>query len=109
MIKYVKHPVEDEISKDYIIKGNGICMDAYQARVSAMPFNRIWPGHQRPLDQTEIANVLSFEADASVELEVEAAWDFEEAIVRPRSKNVKIQKCGRICKFTIETCGQYTL
>ena len=109
MIKYVKHPVEDEISKDYIIKGNGICMDAYQVRVSAMPFNRIWPGHQRPLDQTEIASVLSFEADESVELEVEAAWDFEEAIVRPLSKNVKIQKCGRVCKFTIETCGQYTL
>ena len=109
MIKYVKHPIENEISKDYIIKGNGICMDAYQARVSAMPYNITWPGHQRTLDQTELASVLSFEADEKVELEVEAAWDFEEAIVRPLSKNVKVQRCGRTCKFVIEKCGQYTL
>ena len=97
MVKYVKHPIEDDISKDYIIKCNGICMDAYKARVSAMPYNITWPGHQRTLDQTEIASVLSFEADEKVELEVEVAWDFEEAIVRPLSKNVKVEKCGRTC------------
>lgn len=109
MIKYVKHPVGEEISKDYIIKCNGIVMDAYHVRVSAMPYNTVWPGRQRPLEQTELASVLNFEADEKVELEVEVAWDFEEAVVRPLSKNVKVKKCGRTCKFVIEKYGQYTL
>ena len=109
MINYVKHPVAEEISKDYIIKCNGIAMEPYHVRVSAMPYNTVWPGRQRPLDQTELASVVNFEADEKVELEVEVAWDFEEAVVRPLSKNITVEKCGRICKFTLETCGQYTL
>lgn len=109
MIRYTKHPIISEISKDYKIIANSIELNAYEARVSAMPYNTEWPGHQRPLDQTEIASVVSFESDGAVELEIEAAWDFEEAIVRPISKNVKVQKEGRTCKFTLPGCGQYTL
>ena len=109
MIRYVKHPVEEEISKDYIIKCNGIAMDAYFARVSAMPYNTVWPGKQRPLEQTELASVLNFETDEEIEFEVEVAWDFKEAVVRPLSKNVKVEVRGRVCKFTIKSCGQYTL
>ena len=109
MIRYVKHPITSEISKDYKITANGTQIDAYEVRVSAMPYNTGWPGYQRPLDQTEIASAISFESDTETALEVEVAWDFEEAVVRPLSKNVKVQKDGRICRFTLPSCGQYTL
>ena len=64
MIRYVKHPVEEEISKDYIIKCNGIAMDAYFARVSAMPYNTVWPGRQRPI-------VLKEGAEPSTRLQID--------------------------------------
>ena len=32
----------------------------YQARVSRLPVNQIWPGYQRPLNQTEIASFAYF-------------------------------------------------
>ena len=109
MIRRTKHPITSEISKDYKVKANGVMLEAYEVRVSAMPYNTGWPGCQRPLDQTEIASAISFESDTETALEVEVDWDFEEAVVRPLSKNVKVQKDGNNCRFTLPTCGQYTL
>ena len=37
----------------YRVRVNGIDAPTDAARVSAMPYNRRWPGHQRTLDQTE--------------------------------------------------------
>ena len=50
-------------NSDYEVQINGQPCAVRACRVSAMPFNRIWPGHQRPLDQTELASYISFESD----------------------------------------------
>ncbi len=109
MIKFTPIPSSEKISEDFKIKINGIKADPYTVRVSAMPFNCIWPGHQRTLDQTEEAAVISYGANEPAEFEVEATRDFEEAVIRPLSDNVKLQTQGRKITFTIDKPGQYVL
>ena len=46
--------------KDYRVKINGEEIALNSARVSAEPFNRYWPGHQRQIEQTELINFASF-------------------------------------------------
>lgn len=88
---------------------NGISADALAVRVSAMPFNRFWPGHQRPLDQTEMAAYVSYAADEPIEVRVKPRRSFSSAVVRPLSKGVHpIVRDGEIV-FTLEQAGQYTL
>ena len=52
----------------YDVKINGTTVKTNAARVSAYPFNRRWPGHQRQIEQTEIISFLSFETDGDVEI-----------------------------------------
>jgi len=59
MIVFSK-PVLDEICNRYAISVNGKQVDAITTRVSAMPFNRYWPGAQRPLEQTERTSYICF-------------------------------------------------
>lgn len=60
-------PVGPELglSTHFAVKVDGHPIPVHQARVSAVPFNRVWPGHQRPIDQTELASFVSFDADFS--------------------------------------------
>ena len=48
-------PLEEKLFEDYTLRVNGQAVPVYVCRVSAMPFNQVWPGYQRPLDQTELA------------------------------------------------------
>lgn len=109
MLTITHIPQEEPRSRDFEIRLNGEIAEAAVARVSAMPFNCIWPGHQRPLDQTEEAPFLSFAMDEPVQVELTAARDFEEVVVRPLSKNIQPEICGRTIRFTIEKPGQYTV
>ena len=72
MVKITHIPAGEQKGTDFQIKLDGIVAESYVARVSAMPFNRTWPGQQRPLEQTELASILSFTMDAPVCVELEA-------------------------------------
>lgn len=102
-------PIGEKTSNDFEIKLNGIPAKAYFTRVSAMPFNCIWPGHQRKVEQSEEASFLSFEMDAPVEVELTAARTFEEVVIRPLSDGIKPETCGKHIRFTVEKPGQYTV
>ena len=67
---YKIYPVTktENVCEDYEVYVNGERVDLNVARVSAYPFNRRWPGHQRQIDQTELINFLSMETDEEVEL-----------------------------------------
>ena len=54
----------------YKVKINGEEVHTDTARVSAFPFNRRWPGHQRSIDQTELINFVSLETDESITFEI---------------------------------------
>ena len=51
------------LCNDYRVFVNGEEVGLNTARVSAVPFNRRWPGHQRQTDQTEMIQFLSLASD----------------------------------------------
>ena len=112
------YPVtETEISHEaYNVKINGVPVKLDTARVSAVPFNRRWPGHQRSIDQTELVNFISFSMDEKVDFEITPKKTFESVVIRPLSLNIQpvITDEGKIvftldkpAKFTVEPYGRH--
>ena len=110
MLKIHSLPEDQEKSKLFDIKINQIRLKAEFARVSAMPFNTSWPGHQRDKSQTEESGFISFESDESVVIEVSVEKTIKSALVRPLSKNVKVDilSDNSLC-FKLEKVGGYVL
>ena len=101
-------PAGEPVFDLYTVTVNGDPVSLYTARVSAIPFNRPWPGKQRPLEQTELAAVLSLDMTEPVTIEVCWPAPVTEAIVRPVSKGVAVAFEGNTVRFTIEKPGQYS-
>ena len=78
------------LNTDFEVKINEIPCEVRECRVSAIPFNRPWPGKQRPYNQSESAGFISFSADEKVEIRVKRKQSFEKALIRPISKNVEV-------------------
>ncbi len=96
-------------SARYRVQAGGMDVPCYVCRVSAMPFNRVWPGSQRPLDQTEKAYFVNFASAVPKEITVTVSRDFREAVIRPLSRNIPLQIDGRKITFTLPDAGQYSL
>lgn len=94
----------------YQVKMNGKAVELDAARVSAVPFNRRWPGHQRSKDQTEMVNFLSYAANEPVLFEITPKDSFERVIIRPKSLNIEpeITSEGTIV-FSIEKPAYFTV
>ena len=94
----------------YEVKINGKKADLNVARVSAYPFNRRWPGHQRSIDQTELINFLWLEADEKLNFEITAPESFQNVVIKPASLNItpEITDDGKIL-FTLEKPAYFTV
>ena len=114
---YRIYPVIETETKcdDYKVKINGKEAELNSARVSAVPFNRRWPGHQRQIDQSETVNFLSLSMDSPIEIEVFPSEPLEDVKIRPRSAGIKygITERGSIIieldqpqYFTVEPYGR---
>ena len=88
MLKIHTFPQDESKSNLYSVEINSKPVLCEFARVSAMPFNMPWPGHQRDLNQTEESAFISFEGDEFVKIKVTAA-EVKTATIRPLAKNVK--------------------
>ena len=97
------------ISDDYTVYVNGESCEVRNCRVSAVPFNCLWPGHQRPIEQSEPASYINFYSDEEVTLKVTCRREFKKATVRPLSKNVEISRDGQELTFTLKEPGGYVL
>jgi hypothetical protein len=76
-------------TENYEVKLNGVNIELDTARVSAYPFNRAWPGHQRQIEQTELVNFVRFGCAGENILEVKCKEKFDNFIIRPQSLNFK--------------------
>ncbi|MBR6739512.1 MAG: hypothetical protein IKM04_00370 [Clostridia bacterium] len=100
---------------DYEVYVNGEKAELNVARVSAYPFNRRWPGHQRQIEQTELVNFLSMESDEEVELKIIPKVPAFPVRIRPReleadasfdANGVITVKVTGAAQFTVEPYGR---
>lgn len=96
--------------EDYRVKINGKEVELNTARVSAFPFNRRWPGHQRGLEQSELINFLSCASDEPLTFEITPPKPFKYLEIRPKSLGIEpdITDDGRII-FTLERNAYFTV
>ena len=94
---------------DYTVEINGIEYKARDCRVSAMPFNTPWPGHQRDFAQSESAAFISIYSSESVTLRVRYKKGFDNPVIRPASKGVKVRMDGDVAEFTLTEHKGYVL
>lgn len=102
-------PSGEIVSPDFTVTANGQGVPVHEARVSAYPFNRRWPGHQRSMDQSELIGFAAWETDGPTEVTVVSRRPFSQAIIRPQSRNVLPRVEGNTLVFTINEPGGYTV
>ena len=102
-------PATEALYTDCAVNLNGRPAMTPVTRVSAMPNNTAWPGHQRPLDQTELAPMLPFEADEPVTVTVTYQTPPAEVLVRPLSRGIKALVEGNTATLTLPSPGAYTV
>ena len=115
-MSYRVYPVTptEPVCSDYKVKINGIPVPTNTARVSRVPFNRRWPGHQRQKDQSEAVQFLSLATDEPLTLEIEPTLPFDQVEVRPRSLGLEPKiadgkitlRLDRPAYFTVEPFGR---
>lgn len=97
------------LSDEYRVFLNGEEIPVYTSRISAYSLNRVWPGFQRPTEQTVTVSYVNIVSDETVEIEVIAKQNSEKILIKPYSKNVEYtEKDGKI-KFVLKENGQYVL
>ena len=109
MFRLSRVPESEPVFSRYAVSVNGEAARLSCARVSAMPYNTVWPGRQRPLDQTEIAAFLHIEADEPLRIEVSYDRAPREVTVRPFSRGVRASISGARAALVIEKPGAYTV
>lgn len=102
-------PAEEPVFEGCRVLVDGKETPLYAARVSAIPFNTVWPGHQRPLEQTELAPFLYFDLYSEVNVTLIAEKEPSEVVIRPLSKGVKAEIDGQTVRFNLREAGQYSV
>ena len=102
-------PAEEKLSEDFEVTAGGRKVSVYSCRVSAIPFNRLWPGHQRPLDQTELASFAYWDMSGPVDVGVVSRRPVESVAVRPTARGIRAQVEGNHIRFCLEAPGSITV
>ncbi len=110
-MSYTIYPVVNTEPKctDYRVKINGEEAALNTARVSAMPFNRRWPGHQRQIEQSEVIQFLSLSTDGPLAFEITPKVPFEQVKIRPKSLGITPEITDGKIVFTLENPAYFTV
>ncbi len=98
-------PDGEALSEHYELRVNGQAVPVYACRVSAVPFNQVWPGYQRPLDQTELAGFACWDMQDPVKVEVQSRRAVQSVVVRPASLGIRPVIEKNCIAFTLERPG----
>ena len=110
-MSYTIYPVTktQAVCDDYCVKINGQSIATNTARVSAVPFNRRWPGHQRQIEQTELVQFVSMAADEPVTFEITPKDPFDKVVIRPRSLGMIPTLQDGTIRFTLEKPAYFSI
>ena len=95
-------PTGEALSDEYQLQVNGQPVAVYACRVSAVPFNQVWPGYQRPIDQTELAGFAYWDMQGPVRVEVQSQRAVQSAVVRPSSLGIQPAIAGNRISFSLD-------
>ena len=102
-------PLAEQLFQDYTLRVNGHAVPVYACRVSAMPFNQVWPGYQRPVEQTELAGFAYWGMSRPVSVEIISGRPFNSVAVRPSARGLRPIINGQRITFQISQPGQFTV
>ena len=96
-----KGPEQEKKSDDFEMFANEKPVFVYQARVSKFPINQVWPGYQRPMNQTEIASFAYFDMNGEVEVKINSSKEIKTVNIRPTEFGIKPVIEGKTIKIKI--------
>lgn len=99
----------EPLSGDYEVFVNGENVPVYTCRISKIPFNRAWPGHQREINQTEIVSFVNIVSDEKTDVRVVIKREYENVCLRPYSKGIECAKNEDGVSFSLDREGQFVL
>lgn len=102
-------PTGEPLSDDYSITISGVPLPVYCCRVSAAPLNQVWPGYQRPLEQTEVAAFASCDATGPLSVRVASRREIKSVVVRPSSRNITPKVEDQYIDFEVPGPGHFTV
>ena len=94
--------------KNYKVTLNNTPLTVYDCDVSAIPFNSVWPGHQRPKNQTEKAYFVTMDIDQASELAITVTEDFQDYEIRPLAYDMPRERKGNTVTVTVDKPMQFT-
>ena len=101
-------PQGEALCDDYAVTVDGLDAPVWSCRVSAQPFNRIWPGYQRSLDQTELAGFATWQTNEKsnrvvVTVKRGDVSSLDDVVIRPLSLGIvpEIDAQKREIAFTV--------
>lgn len=95
-------PDGEALSEFYEVFVNGVPAPVYACRVSAQPFNQVWPGYQRPTEQTELAGFAYWDMARPVSVEVRSHRLIESVVVRPSAAGIQPRVEGSTIRFELD-------
>ncbi len=102
-------PPGEPLSEDFQVAVGSQEVPVYPCRVSAMPFNQVWPGYQRPLDQTELASFASWDMTGPAEVEVVSRRPVNSVAIRPSARRIQAKVEGNRIRFRLRSPQQITV
>ncbi len=95
-------PPEEKLSADFELTVNGRRVPVYACRVSAVPLNQVWPGYQRPINQSELGSFASWDMMRPVSVVIVARELVRTVAVRPSSYAVRPAVEGQAIRFDLD-------
>ena len=116
-VKVYPAPEKEAKFENCTLKVDGKNVDVYECTVSKYPINQVWPGYQRPIEQTEKAGFAYWdmgEDGATIEITT-TKTNCRNVVVRPLSLGIKPQfkknkitfKLNKIKPIVVEINGYH--